>query len=416
MGCRAGAGRADIVFPDAVFPVEGFVGERDPLRARVVLLDDGSLRIALAAIDQISIRDESLARIRHVITGVTGLPARQIVVSATHTFAAPHILPTNQVALGNRDSNECLQQAVDDAVRRAATDALAQLQPARIGFGLGRCGVNVNRDVPTAEGWWFGANEAGVSDRSVAVISVDDLAGQPIALLVNYAVQSSVMHDSVTSAGSKLITADLAGAATRHIEEHHAGAVALFLIGAAADQAPYLTANRHVIGPGGHPARIDVHEAGFLLVDLLGERLGAEAVRVREQITETNPVPTLAITTETVTLQGQVMQATEDIRPATAYQFTPTGPASAPVTIARIGDIALVGVQAELTSATGLDIKRRSPFERTVVMTMTNGAAKYMADEPSFDRITYAAMSSPYARSSAETFTAAVAELLQRIA
>ena len=103
----SGAGQesagADIVCPDAdSFPVEGFVGERDTAAGQGrAARHDGSLRIALAAIDQISIRDQSLARIRRVIGGVTGLarPAgswRQRLIRSLPRTSCP---PTRSVSV-----------------------------------------------------------------------------------------------------------------------------------------------------------------------------------------------------------------------------------------------------------------------------------------------------------------------------
>jgi hypothetical protein len=82
----------------------------------------------------------------------------------------------------------------------------------------------------------------------------------------------------------------------------------------------------------------------------------------------------------------------------------------------QIGSIALVGLQAELSSRTGLDIKERSPFDRTVVMTMVNGGAKYMAEAESYDKITYAAMNSRYAKGTAEFVSANILQVLETLA
>ena len=47
------------------------------------------------------------------------------------------------------------------------------------------------------------------------------------------------------------------------------------------------------------------------------------------------------------------------------------------------------------------------------VVTMVNGAAKYLADAGSYDRITYAAMNSPYAAGAAEQVAARIVETLR---
>jgi neutral ceramidase len=44
---------------------------------------------------------------------------------------------------------------------------------------------------------------------------------------------------------------------------------------------------------------------------------------------------------------------------------------------------------------------------------MVNGAAKYMPDASAYDKITYEAMNSSYARGSAETLAAAILKALK---
>jgi hypothetical protein len=304
------------------------------------------------------------------------------------------------------------------ALARAAAQAAAALRPARLGFGRGTSRVNVNRDVPTAEGWWLGANEDGITDQSVAVIRIDGLDGQPVAILANYAVQPSVMNESMLAGGGKLVTGDLAGAAVRHVEEQYGGGtVAMFLIGAAGDQAPYLTANRHTLDKDRNWSRTDLHEAGHVLVDLLGERLGNEVVRVSERVSCGALAGDLRVASVSVEVLAQRAPARfRDLRPVHSYHFQPDGTETVPVAVMLIGDVALVGLQAELSSRTGLDIKQRSAFDRTVVMTMVNGGAKYMADAGSYDKITYAAMNSRYARGTAELVSARILELLAGLA
>lgn len=78
----------------------------------------------------------------------------------------------------------------------------------------------------------------------------------------------------------------------------------------------------------------------------------------------------------------------------------------------NIGGAVFIGVQPELTARTGLALKAASPQPRTCLVTMVNGAAKYMADSGSYDRVTYASMNSPYGRGAAEILTARLTELL----
>lgn len=405
----AGGGKSAI---DVAYPVEGFTGERDRLYARVTLLHAGAERVAIAVVDLTSVPGELVRSFQEIVGRAAAVGPANVLLCASHTFSAPHL------ALDDDPATERLRHSVGAALSRAASQAAAALRPARLGFGRGRSRVNVNRDVPTAEGWWLGANEGGITDQGVAVVRVEDEVGDPIAILLNYAVQSSVMNESLLAGGGKLVTADLAGAAVRHVEEQYGGrTVAMFLIGAAGDQAPYLTANRHTFDRQGNWARLDVHEAGHVLVDLLGERLGGEAVRVSEQVTCDEFWGELRVEHASVPVHAQTAPASlRELRPVRSYDFRPAGTGTVPIALLLLGDIALVGLQAELSSVTGLDIKARSPIARTVVATMVNGGAKYMADAASYDKITYAAMNSRYARGTAERVSAAILTLLAGLA
>ncbi|WP_406445179.1 hypothetical protein OHB00_48710 [Streptomyces sp. NBC_00631] len=415
----AGAGRAEVELPPGLLPWEGFTSVRDPLCVRVAVLDDGVTRLAVVVIDQTSVFDDQIDRTRQVVHRVCAVQPPDCLVVASHTFSAPHVLPPDRVPEEGVRKNTLLADAVHDAVVRAATLAAHTMRAARIGFGRGRCAVNVQRDVPTPDGWWLGADTEGETDDSVGVLRVDDLDGRPVALLVNFAVQSSVLKDATTRTGGREVSADLAGAAVRRIEARYGdGTVALFLIGAAGDQAPRPVAAPAAPGPGGteprprQPPR-DACEA----LDLLAERLADTAVRVSDGIGTAPLAVPLRVVHDRVRVPAQKPPAGLDaLRPSTRYAFEPDGTAEAPLVVVRIGDTVLAGVQAELNARTGLAVRRASPFPRTCVVTMVNGAAKYMADQGSYDRITYEAMNSRYGRGAAETVAGRIVGILRSLA
>ncbi|MBR7833902.1 hypothetical protein KDL01_11530 [Actinospica durhamensis] len=413
MTLRAGAGRACIAIPAAALPFDGFHAVHDPLSARVLVLDDGPTRVALAVLDQTSVFEHQLARMLTLLHEVTGAAVEHCLVVASHTFCAPHVFPPGRLAGVEEKRNALISAAVDDAVRRAAADAAATLRPARLGVGHGVCRVNVNRDVPTPEGWWLGADDGGPSDHTLSVLRIDDARGRPLALVLNYAVQSSVMQLTAQPGGPREISADLAGAACREIEETYGGeAVALFLPGAAGDQAPYLTA--------GDPV------AARVLLAALGSRLAQEALRAAEAVTTEDAdsgadsgagtgdaAGPLSVTSERMRVRAQTPPpGLHALRPTRGYDYRPDGDTDALVTLLRIGDLTIAGLQAELGARTGLAVKAASTAPVTWIATMVNGGAKYMADQDSYDRCTYEAMNSRYARGTAELVAARLEALL----
>ncbi|WP_416262183.1 hypothetical protein [Gibbsiella quercinecans] len=415
---RAGAGRAEIVFPAALFPLDGFAGVHDPLAVRVLLLDDGRQRLSIVVVDLTSIAEGMISAIKTILTEVAGVPPDNTLVCASHTFSTPHIFPAGQAPAGTDTvRNEAAWRAVLAALRTAAEHANAGLQPARLGFGAGTSRVNVNRDVPTPHGWWLGANDAGFADPFLGVLRIDGRDGKPLALLMNFAVQSSIMDGSQQAAGGKLISADLAGAAARYVEAHYGSdVVALFLVGAAGDQAPYLQANRHVVNSDGSVGQIDVHEAGFTLVDLLGERLGAGVVQVAGQIVPAS-LATLAVRRAQINVAAQeITPEDRPTGPVTAFNYPPSAKTRAvPLVMMRIGAMVLVGMQPELAARVGAQIRAASPYPQTIVATMVDGAAKYLPDAQSYARFTYEARNSPYAKGAAEAAAAAIVDKLKQM-
>ncbi|WP_329352277.1 hypothetical protein OG226_44260 [Streptomyces sp. NBC_01261] len=93
------------------------------------------------------------------------------------------------------------------------------MRRARTGFGIGTSRVNVQRDMPTPYGWSLGADDNGPVYGCADVTRIEGEDGRPIVVLVNHAVQSSAMNGSVTQAGERQVTADLAGATNRWMEE-----------------------------------------------------------------------------------------------------------------------------------------------------------------------------------------------------
>jgi neutral ceramidase len=405
---RAGAGRSEIEYPAGTWPLDGFTGVHDPLFVRVLILESTE-RIVLAVLDQTSLSPSPLAVVRERLAGIADVDQRSVIVSVSHTFSAPHLSDAAAGSDRMRSAMEAVLAAVDDA----ATAAVEALGSAAIGAGTGVCDINVNRDVETADGWTLGASEDGFSDKTVVVVRVDGSDGRPIALLVNSAVQPSVMNESVAE-GGRPVTADLAGAAMAALERTSPGVVAMFLIGAAGDQAPALTSVRKALGPAGEWVRRDAGAGGFAVAELLGERLAGAARTIADAIADFDATPLIELSSGELGALGQQPTAREHIRPTRAHDFVPTGPQGLPYWILRVGATALVGVRPELSATTGRRIRGRSPFAHTVVATLVNGGAKYLPDESAYDRLTYEALSSSYVRGTAEQLADVLAERLDR--
>ena len=226
---RAGVARSNITndAPDAVI--------HDPLCARALVLDDGTTRLAIVAMDVVSIgdisdvKDDFLPKLRTRIESELGIPAAHVLVNASHTHPLGRLLcdDTEQVA------------RVFDAVRRASED----LVPVKAGVGRGHENrFTINRTLRMKDGtaWTIRhahpcppddeVKELGPLDTDIGVLRLDRLDGTPFAVVFNFACHPLYGFEG------RALTANYPGFAGQVIEDNVGhGAMALFLQGAGGD-------------------------------------------------------------------------------------------------------------------------------------------------------------------------------------
>lgn len=409
----AGAGKAEIKLPDSFFPSEGFVTVHDPLHVRVLLLENRE-KIAVVSIEMTSLSDDVISEIHEVVSKETGVASGHVLACAAHTFSAPHFKP-RPMCESEEDlcKNAQLWGALKTALIEACAQAVGSNTKVTFGSGNGQCGIGINRDMLTREGWWLGSDESGATDPTVTVLRFNRENGQPLAVLFVANVQPSVMDGSQLESGGKAVSSDLAGAASTFIETQLGQAVAFYLIGSAGDQAPALKSKYQYLDKNGSLQVEDIHEKGFTIAELLGKRLGIEVVNTVRMIT-CLPLPEpFHFERHTVCFHSQQWNRDiHSIHPCKEYTFLPAEDRDEPLGILKLGDSLLVGVRPELCAVTGLQIKENSPYPVTAVLTMFDGGAKYMPDDSSYARITYEAMNSPFARGSAELLCEKLKQLL----
>jgi hypothetical protein len=221
---RAGAGKAEITPKpgDLTIATDSI---RDPLFARVVLVDDGSACAVLVGLD---LGGASTALVTDAVTrasAATGCAPDNFIVSATHTHSSsPQGLGQGAATAGK----------VADAIVEAARTAKSRLAPARIGYGRTNVDLNVNRDLFNSKlEWRQEPNPAGPSDKTLAVVELLGADDVPIAVDMNYA-----MHP-INFYLSGVISADFPGEASRYIEDLFDNrTVGIFSQGASGDQNP----------------------------------------------------------------------------------------------------------------------------------------------------------------------------------
>lgn len=269
-------------------------GVRDPLRAGVLVLDDGETKAAIVTMDVIGAWEDMVARAREAIEKDTGVPAANIMVCASHNHSGP----------GWQEN----QQWAADVIAKlasAAKEAAGSMRPVSIGMAEDHISFGINRRKTIDGRAVIRLNPDGPNDPRVKVLRFDDGRSlTPLAIIMH-----AVCHPCFFTWGDKgsppyptgfpMMTADFPGAAQTFVESIYAGKTAsLFLQGCAGDIRPNLP---------GYPYRCadeaDIQWAGR---DLGGATVRAAAFSLtREQLATRATFYPLRVASEVIELPGK---------------------------------------------------------------------------------------------------------------
>jgi hypothetical protein len=405
---RVGAAKVDVTPGDKELPPQ-YLGVQDRIYSRAIVIDNGITGAALITLDAGGVPTQLWQAVSERIEKELHIPAKNILITATHTHSVPR----------------SLGKTYEDGVFRSAQLAKESLRPAKISYGTGLSYLNVQRDIidPGTHQWWEGSNYAGLSDKTVAVIKFEALSGAPIAVYYNYA-----MHAVITGT-LDLVSGDVPGAASRYIESAlNENTVALWSEGAAGDQNPIyfqqtydLRAIRvkeyakrgqdisNAMPPGGQGLdRKDPEVARLMkeqkdMTTSMGQLLGEEVLRVTRETKNAESDGRIFGATKTITCPGRVR--TNEGRGGMAGTYKEGPDVQIKVGILMLDDIAIGAVDAEVYNLIAQRLKHESPYSKTLMATLTNGFANsgYIPDDASFGHNTFEVLSSRLQPGCAET-------------
>ena len=369
-------------------------GIHDPLLASALYLSDGITPLLFVAVDILMFSHETVQRCRVDIQQATGIPAGNILISASHTHSGP---VTVDLLAFRQDSivpptDPAYLVFVCEQIREAAVSACQSAVPVRAAFTQALVeGVGGNRH-----------SQDGPRDPEVGILYLETTTHQPLAVSVVYSMHPTVLHED-----SKLISADFPGYTRQYLTDRLAGAPVLYHNGPCGNLSP----------------RYHVTAQTFAEAERLGNRLGeciyqsirglspssfseklvlsavqgwvelprrvfpsvadAEALLQRAiahyEYLKSSGAPRAEVRTAEVTLFG----AEECVYLAGAQQrgevaalqqrYTPTE-----VQVLRVGEsgcrpsVSFVGFSGELFVEYGLEIKRRAP-DKAFVISLANG-------------------------------------------
>ena len=380
----------------------------DELQVRCLALDDGQTQLAFAIVDKVQVPRQVYDAAKDLIHKATGLPTERMLMAATHTHSAPSLRGKSYTILNEPldDYQVFVIRCIADGVRRA----LNNLEPARIGWGVGQVPQHVfNRRWLLKEGRKvtspFGDEDiavmnpgryasellepAGPVNPRVYFLSVESIEGRPIALLGNYWLH----YVGGLEAGH--ISADYFGVFSKRIgqllatSDQHPQFVGMMSNGASGDVNNNDYAN---YGRGRRYARYEkMHE--------VAEDVAQEVARVRKAIEHHDWVKLGAAQTELTlrhrrptpqqlerarTILASPKPDSRDYARQAIFARRAVDAADWPETVdaavqtLRIGDLGIAALPFEVFTEIGLEIEERSPFSDTLTIELANGGLGYL--------------------------------------
>jgi hypothetical protein len=412
---RAGASTTNITPPLG----EGIVGNfgipppanhvHDELHTRTLVLDDGEKILAFVISDNVGINREVFDEAKKWIEEETKIPKEHILMAATHTHSS-----ISAGGNGEKRRGWNVDQPLEDyqlfLARRMADGvriALNNLEPAQIGWGAGNLPQHVhNRRWKLKEKvinpfgemdqvqFNPGVNNpnklepAGPTDPEISFISVKSLEGKPIALLANYSLHY------VGGVPKDHISADYFGVFADKIQE---------LLQADRQYPPFVGIMTN--GTSGDVNNINFHGPAekhppYAKMKIVANDAANEVFKAYQNIQFQNWVSLDAAQSE-LTLEvrkpsPEMMERAKKIRdqPDSVKPEHPLEKTYANRTIQiheewpdqiqtilqvfRIGDLGIAAIPFEVFTDIGLEIKDKSPFQKTFTIELANGSYGYL--------------------------------------
>ena len=375
----------------------------DPLHARAFVLDDGATRLAIVVADMCMVPREVVRAAKARVKSQSGIEPSHVLISATHA----HSCPTGS-GVFQSDPDPKYTEFLATRIADAVQEAVHNLAPARIGWGVGKNSDQVfNRrwkmkpgTVPTdpfgrksdtvkmnpAPGGPDLVEPAGPIDPEVWVLAAQTLDGRPIGLVANYSLHY------VGGVGPGHISADYFGAFAARVRE---------LLGAERADPPFVAMMSN--GTSGDINNINFRtprpaSPPYAQIRKVADELAGEAVRVAKGLTYVDRA-TLDARASDLTLRvrkpdaseldrarkliaganGRSLRTIEEIY-ARETMLLADYPDEVPVTIQalRIGALGIVAIPCEVFVEIGLEIKARSALRPAFTIELANGYNGYL--------------------------------------
>jgi hypothetical protein len=433
---QVGLAEIDIT-PPVGYRMDGYfyerlnTGQRDPLKAKALVLQQGTTRAALVVCDLLGMPQSMSSEVRALAAGRTGIPASNIAITATHTHTGPlfageraRVQSEQAAARFGTDPLAAVKypEALRDKLVEVIALANARVSPAMMEFvSTAEDRVSFNRRFHLKDGTVrFNpgvlnpeiVRPAGPIDPDLPfVLFTKD--GKPVGSLSVFA-----MH--LDTVGGTEYSADYPGHLADELRrEFGEDFVSVFGTGTCGDIN-----------------HIDVSGRRRLNARLIGQQLAVSILSMRSRAPLDRPA--LAVMSARLSLplrsvseeQAAAAKAnmpkvgTNDLPFLSQVEIVTTldlvrrgSTLDAEVQVFRLHpDVAIVLLPGEVFVDLGLAIKRASPFTHTLVIELSNDNPAYLPTEKAFKEGSYETVNSRIAPGGGERLVETAIGLLKEIA
>ena len=366
-----------VITPNPLLPVSGGMGPTSPaaqkqgeLTARAVVLQQGGTRAAIVSVDLLGFPSVLCDRARALVPGI---PAKNILIAATHSHSAPdcYAFPDGK---GGHTGDLGYMDSVCKKTAEAVNEALGNLAPAHLRVATGKVEGRIAYNYYAPD----------LYDRRASVIQAVRPTGETIVTLVNYAV-----HPEVLGSDQGILSPDLVGPLCQRIESR-VGGMAMFVNGA---QGGMVTAdNRDLDRPRDSLRAVWEDRRTWEECLRIGHALADESLRIIadspiqkepklfcDSVDVEFPVESDAIWMA-VTLSPLGYPHGEDRRITTRMNLV------------NLGNAQIITIPGEALPNIGFYLKRKMLGEHNLLFGLTNDGLGYLmtkVDYSSFDRYNY---------------------------
>ena len=386
----AGAARMDITPTEELMPLP-FVGPisfqfiADRIHVRALYIENLKENTLLVAFDmgEVPYPQETVEFI-HEISNIRN---ENIFLTATHTHETPFIgWPLIPADVETEAKYRKWYEQIKNAVREAVLEAISSKRAARLGYAEGKSYINVNRDELIDGKCEVGNNYERPSDKTLALVKLEDEEKNLIALVVNYACHAVLLNGCLVNDGIG-ISGDIPGRTSTSIEDQ-LGGVVLWTSGAAGDQNPRVTTNYGYDETGFRT--ISLGEAGYMILDGIVREHVRNILSVNQRIV-CNVDSARIISLEKIVLV-KAKGAKEEEAPSIPFTLK----------LLRIGELAIMGISAEVVTIVGENVRKVSDAEHTIMITHAQGCMGYVPDDWEYEHQSFVAGSSLIEKGCAE--------------